>query len=234
MTLAAEQPKADKSLVWLFELELRYRIETKSWTQDGTYTNCWWMDHATEGEPSQVRQLLRSTSAVSTYTERATLTLCNSNASSWYYDPATGYLYVHTSGSDTPATANKYYLASSFWRRFVTAQYESPDTIVDADGLFIAPRLRIAIPEYTQEVNEFQEVGIRETWSAVNLANGDGLYDADLDKYIWHMCLFYLKVGAPGDAISSFTTICRGRTGSIDWDDNEVEIRTEDQIRAED
>ena len=234
MTLAVEQPKAEKSLVWMFEVELCYRIDNASWTQDGTYTNCWWMAHSTEGKPSRVRQLLRSTHAITTYTERATPTLCNSNASSWYYDTATGKLYLRTSGSDSPATASKYYISSHFWKRWVTAQYPDALTVYDAAGLFIEPRLRVNIPDYTQEVNEFQEVGVRETWSSVFLANGDAKFDADLAKYVWNMCLYYLKVGAPGDSYANFTTICRGRTGATGFSDDEIEVRTEDALRAED
>ncbi len=235
MTLAVEQAKAEKALVWLFEAELVYRIEGKAWTQaDAPNTACWWMAHLTEGEPSRVYQLLRSTHVIGQFTERATLALCQSNASSWYYDASNGRLYVHMSDGDSPATASKYYLRSHFWERAVTHQYPMPDTIYDPAGRFIKPRLIIRIPEYSQEVNDFQKAGDRETWSSVLLENGDGYYDAKTAAYVWTMCLFYLKAGARGDAIANYTTVIRGRTGSLGWRDQELEVRTEDQIKAED
>lgn len=232
MTLAVEQVDAVKNLYWLLELELTYRIEGKSWTQDGTYTNCWWIDHATEGEPSRVYQLLRSTHAISTFTERASLTLCNSNASSWYYDSATGRLYVHMSGSDSPATTSKYYLRSHFWKYFTTRQYPSPNAIV-VNGVWAEPRLGKVPAELTQEVNDFSEVGVREAWGIVKILNGDGRYDAALSTYIWQGCPFRLKIGAPGDVYANLVTIHRGRTGGVDWTDNELSLHFEDPLKYE-
>jgi hypothetical protein len=235
LTLAAEQVKSEKALVWLFEVELLYRIETKTWTQAiAPNTACWYMDHAAEGKPSRVRQLLRSTHAIAAYTEKATLADCQAAASSWYYDAATGRLYVHTSGGDSPATAGKYYVSSHFWRRWVTDQFEAPNTIYDSDGRFIQPRLRVQVPSYSVEVNEFTEAGISESWSSLKIANPDGVYDAELAAYVWQMRRCYLKCGARGDAIASYTTVVRALTGSIGWTDDEIEIRTEDQLLAED
>jgi len=242
MTLAAEQAVAEKALIWLYQQELCYRIEGASWTHDGTYANCWRMDHLLEGSPSRVRQLLRSSHAISEYTERASATLCNANPSSWYYDTASGQLYLHTSGSDSPATASKYYISSHFWRSWVTHQFPMPDTIYGEDGRFIEPRLIVAIPEYNQEVNDFTRVGVVQTWSSIQLNNADGEMDASFKAvdesfrahaYIWNMCPCYLKVGSKGDAIGDFSIIARGRTGSVGWTDQAIEIRTEDQLRNE-
>ncbi len=234
MTLAAEQIKAEKRLVWLFELELGYRIDDKSWTQAASpNTACWYMDHAAERKPARVRQLLRSTHAITTYTEKGSLADSHANASSWYYDAATGRLYVHTSAGDSPATSGKYYGMSHFWRRYVTDQFDLPDTVLDPGGRWIEPRLRANIPEFSIEVNEFTNVGVSQTWSAICLANADGALDPELAKYIWHMCLCYLKVSAKGDTIGNFVTVCRGRTGSIGWTEEQVEVRIEDQLKAE-
>ena len=234
MTLAVEQAKAEKNLFWLLELELTYRIEGKTWTQAAApNTSAWYMDHAAEGEPSRVYQLLRSTHAVSSFTERATLALCHANASSWYYDAATGRLYVHMSGSDTPATSGKYYLRSHFWRYYSTHQYQSPNEIV-IGGARVEPRLGKVPAQLTQEVNDFSEAGIRETWGIMKLINGDGGLDAALLAYVWHGCPFRLKVGARGDAYANLVAIHRGRTGSWAWTMNEVTLSFEDPMRAED
>jgi hypothetical protein len=236
MTLAAEQAKNEKRLFWLLEVELTYRIEGKTWTQDDApNTSCWYMAHGTEGNPSRVFQLLRSTHAVTDYgAAKGSLAACQAAASSWFYDSATGRLHVHMSAGDAPDTASKYYLRSHFWKTFSTHQYEAPDTIYDSAGMFVEPRLGKTPSELTQEVNDFTEVGLRETWGSVEIANGDGKYDAALTTYIWHMCRFLLKVGAKGDPYANLVVINRGRTGSVGWDDNTISLGFEDSVRAED
>lgn len=234
MTLAAEQEKVEKRLVWLLEIELGYRIEAKTWTQaDAPNTACWYMDHAAEGEPSRVRQLLRSSHAITTYTEKASVAECQATASTWFYDSSNGRLYLHASAGDAPDTASKYYLMSHFWHRVCSHQYESPNTVVDAAGLFIEPRLGKTPADVTLEINEFTEVGLRQSWGSVKIANADGKYDSWLPRYIWHMCLFYLKVGGVGDAYANYTIVHRGRTGSIFWTDDELEVGIEDSAMAE-
>ena len=235
MTLTAQQTKADKELFWLFEVELTYRIEGKSWTHVLVdYTNCWWMDHAAEGGPSRVFQMLRSTHHITDFgAARASIADCHANASSWFYDAGTGRLYVHMSGHDAPDTASKYYLRSHFWKYFSTHQYEDPNEIV-FNGVWVEPRFGNVPAELTQEVNDFSRVGIKETWGSIQIANGDGKYDAALAAYIWHMCRFNLKVGARGDAYGDLVTVNRGRTGSVKWNDNHIELGLEDQLRAED
>lgn len=235
MTLAAEQAKAAKRLVWLLELELTYRIEGKTWTQASSpNTNAWWMDHSTEDEPSRVFQLLRPTHVISELDEEASAADCHANAGSWYYDSSNGRLYVHMSGSDAPDTSGKYYLRSHFWKRFSTVQYPDPYTLYGPDGLYIEPRLGAVPGELAQEVNDFTEVGVRETWGGVEIMNPDGRYDAALTTYIWQMCRFILKVGARGDAYANLTTIHRGRTGGYKWDDESIHLAIEDPVLAED
>lgn len=234
MTLAAEQAKAEKRLFWLLELELTYRIEGKTWTQAAApNTNAWYMDHLAEGEPSRVYQLLRSTHAVTQLDEETSVANCHGNASSWYYDPANGRLYVHMSGSDTPTTSGKYYLRSHFWRYFSTHQYPSPNELV-IGGARVQPRLGKVPGQLTQEVNDFSEAGIRETWGVMKLTNADGGLDAALLAYVWNGCPFRLKVGARGDSYANLVTIHRGRTGSWAWDDREITLSFEDPMRAED
>lgn len=235
MTLAVEQAKAEKQLFWLLELELTYRIEGKSWTQAAApNTNCWWMDHSTEGEPSRVLQLLRSTHAVTELGEEASIADAHASAGSWFYDSATGRLYVHMSGSDAPDTASKYYLRSHFWRYFSTHQYDAPDTLFDPAGRFIEPRLGGTPAELSQEVNDFSEVGVKESWGSIEINNPDAVYDVALVTYIWQMCRFILKVGSPGDAYGDLVTIHRGRTGGYIWNDNLIKLGIEDSLLAED
>ena len=226
MSLAAEQEKNGKQLLWVFEVELAYRIEGKTWTQDDApNTACWYMDHSTEGTPSRVRQMLRSTGVVTDYgAAKASLAACQAAVSSWWYDSATGRLHVHASGGDTPATASKYYMTSHFWKYFSTHEYPEPDTLYDPAGNRIEPRLGQMATGITQEVNDFSEVGCRETWDSITLANSDGKLDLLPVTYIVHYCACLLKIGAVGDAYASLVTINRGRTGSWIWDDAQWEV----------
>ena len=235
MTLAVEQAKAEKSLFWLFEVELTYRIEGATWTQASSpNTNAWWMDHSSEREPSRVFQMLRSTHVITEFDEEVSIADCHANAGSWFYDASTGRLYVHMSGSDAPDTASKYYLKSNFWLYFSTHQFAAPDTLYDPGGFLVEPRFSNAPAEVSQEINDFSEVGLKETWGSVVIANGDGRYDTALTAYVWHGCRYNFKVGAKGDAYADLITINRGRTGSVGWNDNTIELRLEDQLQAED
>jgi hypothetical protein len=91
--------------------------------------------------------------------------------------------------------------------------------LYDPLGFFIEPRLGQMATGITQEVNDFTEVGCRETWDSITLANPDGKYDLLPVTYIVHNCACILKIGAVGDAYANLVTINRGRTGNWDWDD---------------
>jgi len=238
MTLAAEQPKAEKNLYWLLEVEGTYRIEGKTWTQaTSPNTACWWMDHSAERIPSRVFQMLRSTHVITDFgTIKGSIEDCQAAASSFFYDAAAGRLYVHMSGGDAPDTAAKYYLRSHFWVTFTTHQYKAPYTILDVNGFPAEPRFCNAPAALTQEINDFSVVGMKEAWGSIIISNGDAKYDAWLGDglHLWDMCRFNLKVGAKGDAYAALITVLRGRTGSTGWNDENFEFRIEDQLRAED
>jgi hypothetical protein len=233
MTLAAEQGKAEKDLFWLLEIELGHRIEGDTWTQDSApNTACWWMDHAAEGEPSRVRVIKNSTHGLSPYSKQTSLANCQANASSWFYDSATGRLHLHTDAGATPGSG--YLVCSHFWRRFIDSQHEAPDEF-DVEGIPPDPRLdESSIPDVGLEIADFSEGGVRETWGEIKLLNADGGLDAALGLYIWQFCVFLLKCGAVGDAYADLEKAYRGRTGSFTWEEDAVTLDFEDQLRAED
>jgi hypothetical protein len=229
LTLAAELAKAEKRLVWILELELGHRIEGDTWTLSGS--GVYWMNHAAEGEPNRVRVIRSSTHALSTYAKKASLAECEAAAESWYYDGSNGRLYVHTTDGGTPASG--YLVCSHFWRRYTSSQTSA--AVLDAGGAWLEPRLAAdSIPDVGLEISDFASGGVKESWGEIRLLNPDGALDADLGAYVWHMAVFYLKVGAAGDAYGDFKTVCRGRTGSVTWTEAEITLGVEDQLRAED
>jgi hypothetical protein len=228
----------NKKLVFLLELELTYRIESKAWTQDPSpNTNCYWMEHGLkgvdfEGPPSRVRACVKATHAITTYAPELSLVACQAAPGSWYYDDATGRLHVHASGGDSPGSG-AYLLSSHFWIYFCNAQYPDPNTIF-FNSRYYQPRLSDdSIPEATLAIKPFSAGGITQTWGDLILRNETGAYDAALQTYVWEACQFFLKCGVLGASYSDYVPIYRGRTGQITWSDTILTISADDQAVAE-
>jgi len=192
------------------------------YSQEG-YSNLWYITHA-EGEPSKVEQCLRSTLDITTYTERATLTLCNDNPSSWYWDAVNNRLYLHTSGSDDPSTAGKYLIQSYFWDKFCNKQ--AGDIVFD--GVYYLPYLDDTIPSITVETSGYHEGGTRQTFGTISIINADGYFDTRLSDYIYEAKKIRYLVGRKGDAYGDYITFWLGWTGNIEWSDAYVKIGIDD------
>lgn len=234
MSLENEGAKAEKGLAFLFELELGYRLDGKTWTQDATYTACYWVDHSTEGEPSRVRELLLSSETETDYgtTPAASLAACNTTAGSWYYDSSTGRLYVHTTTGADPGSGT-FYICSHFYRYFCDDQQAGDKEIV-FNGQWYEPRLdRDSVSDVEIEVSDFSEGGVSRSWGSVTILNADGAYDAELAKYIWTGCYCRILAGVPGEAYANFAVLFPGKTGTIDWDDEKFDIAIDDWMDAD-
>jgi len=207
-------------LVFLIEIEPARRLDTESWTQDGTYTNCYYLSHP-EGKPSRVQE------NGTDYTERASLSDCDSNASSWYYDSSSNRLYVHTSGSDDPG-GGSYIIASYWWEYYTNKQYVHPDEIV-FNGKFYLPFLDDAsIPEINLAISDFSEGGIQKSIGPIRLINADGYFDQRLHDYIYMAKKILIKIGKKGASYNDYITLWNGWTGNITWMDLYIEIAVED------
>lgn len=243
MTLAAEIKRAAKRLAWLLEIEVAARIDNLVWTQNGSADT--YYITPLEGIPSRIREIDQGLVVVSgpltahVVTEYAgpdtiaDLAACEATPGSWFFDPATGDLYIHTTSGAAPDSGN-FYIALYFLKRFCDGQYPAPNELV-FNGIWYDPRLKKdSLPDFSMEIAGFQEGGVRQTWGEMKLANADGALDQELDDYIWENKIYILKVGSPGDLYASFITVSRGRTGSISWDDKEIMIGVEDPLKAED
>lgn len=235
MTLALELAKSEPNLSFLFEIELEKRLDNNLWTQCGSPNDhIYWIDHTSAGYPSRVRGYVIATGAISTYTEKTSIVNCQAAGGSWFYDTATKYLYVHPSGAGSPSlAAGLYLIASHFWRYFCDGQLAAPKELIFNNNWYDPRLAKDSIPDVTLAVNDISQGGISQTWGNIKLENGDGYFDSLLDEFIWHNRLYYLRIGVPGEAYSEFKIISRGRTGSIEWSNDNFSIATEDQMMSE-
>lgn len=227
MTLAAQQAKNEKELIYRFRIEVGHRIDTDTWVQaDAPNTDCYSIAHA-EGKPSKVREYLKASDTIAEYTERASLALCQANASSWFFDTATNALYVHTSSGAAPDSGD-FLVESHFWEAFCDRQLSAPYEIT-YDGKWCPAILdHDSIPDVSLEVTPFSDGGIKQSFGSIALFNGDKYFDSRLADYIYEAAQAILEVGSPGDADAAYTTIWWGWTGQTEYDDETVIINFED------
>jgi len=96
--LTVGQPRWEKR--YLFEIEPAFIIHTSSWTLYSA--NAWWMSFLLS--PTKVEEWdSTKTPKLKKYEEVASAALCESTASSWFWDSATDRLYVHTRDADKPS-----------------------------------------------------------------------------------------------------------------------------------
>jgi hypothetical protein len=217
---------AQKKLVVLIEIEKGHRIDTHSWTQDPTYTNCWWILHSNvvgnierEGKPSRVEEDGQE------YTERASLDLCDGSAGSWHWDQASKRLYVHATGSDDPGGGG-YIILGYIWKRFATKPYEF-------GGKLYLPYVKVSsISEIGYSTAGYHEGGTQQTFSSLSLINADGYFDEEFSDYIWEAKKLIGRVGKDGDSESNFLVFMNQWTGDLEWDDKEVVLSVEDLRRC--
>ena len=210
-----------KSIV-LIAIEKGHRIDFDSWTQDGIFTNCWWISHTNikanierEGKPSRVEENGEE------YTERASLELCDENPGSWYWDSANKRLYVHTSGSDDPG-GGSYIILSYIWMRFATTVYEF------GEKPYLPYIKEDSISEISFSTAGYHEGGTQQTFSVISLINADGFFDEEFSDYIWEAKKLIGRVGEDGAAEEDFVVFMNQWTGDLEWSDEEVVLSVED------
>jgi hypothetical protein len=216
--------------LYSLEIEAGKRLDNGSWTQDGTYTNCWYISHSSEGEPSQVWECVFSSGDRSVYTERDNLNDCNGNAGSWYWDSANGRLYVHSTGSDDPG-GGSYYLMSLFWEYYTNIQDE--DDPFHPNDKYAYPYLdEQSIPNIDIGTTSFHEGGIEQSFGSISLINDDGYFDERLSDYIYTARKVIFRLGGVGGTYpDDFATLYWGYLGKWDWTVDGVTFAIEDMRR---
>ena len=219
MAFADNLSKAKINWVYLLEIEIGHRIDEDAWTQHGTSTNCWYIIHS-EGKPSKVEE------DGSGLTERASLALCNSNSSSWYWDSANSRLYLHVADSGDPGDGGQIIL-SFFWEYFCNKQPEENEIVFS--GIYYLPCLDDDdIPSIETKIMAYHEGGIQQGFGSIRIINVDGYFDTRLSDYVYEAKKLLWKVGKLGDIYANYATLWRGWTGNILWSDEDIEIGIED------
>lgn len=214
-----------QDLVWLAEIEPARRLEAASWTQaDAPNTACYYVAHP-EGKPSRVKQCLKSTGVILTYTpDVATIAACQLAASSWYWDAANSRLYVHTSTGASPS-GGLFLISSYFWELVADRQ-------VDLNGAPYRPLLDpSSIADLSFEATQFSTGGISQSFGAVRVLNDNHYWDARLAAYVYEGKRIVVRFGKSGDAYADYTKLFDGYTGGTAWEDGAVEFETEDPRR---
>ena len=212
----------DWEKVFLIEFLLGHRIDGDTWTQDGTYTNCWYIEH---NDGIVVSVLERDTS----YTERASLAILDVNPLSWFYDTSVSptRLYLHMEDSDDPGTGTKYMILSEFWDYYCNSQDEIYPVIYNSQ--YYMPYLNASsVPNITLSVSDYYEGGIRNSFGSIGLINTDGYFDSRLTDYVYENRKMFLKITYRGAPAPDVATLWIGWTGNIYWSESLVRFDIED------
>jgi len=202
--------------VCLLEIEPGKRLDGYAWTQDATYTDCWYRPWS-DWTPSRVEE------DGDDLTEQSSLSDCNTNPGSFYWDDTNERVYVHTTGSDNP---QGYFIVVFLWEYFTNMQFEDEPVIYN--GRYYLPYLHSDdMPDISQTTSEYYEGGVRYGFGSVKLLN-DGFWDTRLSELVWENKKILLKIGKKGDNYADFATFWVGWTGEILWSDEVVEIAIED------
>ncbi len=202
-------------LILLLEIEIGRRVDDETWTQAAApNTACYYVD-CPEGEPSQVEENSVPLAVASDITE------CQATAGSFFYDPSTGRIYVHTTDEAMPDEGDPY-LQVYHWSRHANEAYEF-------GGHAYRPDLDDeSIPDISASIGGYHERGAEQSFGSLKILNGDGHYDSLLDTYVWEAKRFIIRAGEKNDDEADFTVCVDGWTGSISWTEDEITIETED------
>jgi hypothetical protein len=158
---------------------------------------------------------------IGSYEHAPSLAGCQEDVNSYYYDSANTRLYVHITGGGSPAVATPYIL-SFHWRRLSTDVEEfgarSYLPVLPADS----------IPSVSSSTGRFHENGTALSFGKIKILNGDGRFDTLFDIYIWEAKRVIVRLGEKGKGDANYIVIFDGWTGDIEWNDDFVEIGTED------
>jgi hypothetical protein len=193
--------------VALCEIELKNNAG--SWTQDGTYTNCWYLDAADDTFDAMITKVEEDGSEL---TEESSVSDCNSTAGSWYYDSSNERLYVHTTGSDN---VSNYTIVYYFWELINNkAGYEASSAAPLPSHINGKPYLDLldhkSIQPYKSQVGNFHEGGGQKSGGTIRIANHNARYDTRLYNFIYSTAKILIKVGEEDDDYDNFYTIVRG------------------------
>jgi hypothetical protein len=223
--LTVNPADTELELVWIVEIEPARRLEEAAWVQaPDPNLACYWISHP-EGKPPRVRECLKSTGIIVTYTpDVADLAACQATVSSWYWDATNSRLYVHTSTGADPG-GGLFLVNSYFWERLANRD-------IVLDGHSYKPLLgKGAISDMTFEVKAFCKGGMTESFGNLTVLNGNGYWDARLAAYVYEGKKVLVKYGKPTDLYADFKKTFEGYTGNTTSTDRSAVLASEDPAK---
>ena len=198
------------------KIKKKKRIDNENWTQHGSYTKVWYIEHTEE--VAGVKEFYKSTREVTEYSSVSSVSECNANSQSYYYDTSSRRLYVHTKNSDDPG-GGSYYLMSLVWHRVATKE-------IEISGYKYRAHLRTeGLPSVSAEIEAFRRGSLQQSISSISFHNENKFYDTEMINYIYETAeIEIIAVGSARGITSDPLTIWTGWTGGIEWTDMVVTI----------
>lgn len=234
-TFAALQLHKNSVKKFLFEVEPA--VVLSGWTQHPTSTNCWWVawiigpaDYSDTG----VSRVLADGVAL---TVRATLSLCNSNASSYFLDTAAQRLYVHAADSGTPAD---YDVLARFWQCFAT---HGACVFTFSGGLYPGIYKPIiaagGIPAFIARDDDIVDSGSEISVGTMRLCNGKnrdyaggGPLDYSLQHFIYPRSRCRCLIGGEQLPYSEYQPYWSGQIATVQIESGSVGLVIKDSTQA--
>jgi len=222
MAFADILSKPNWEKIFITETHLGHRVDGDSWTQHGTYTNCWYIEHD-DGVVDSVYE------SGLPYTVRADLATLDSNASSWFYDDSVSprRLYLHMEDSDDPGIGTKYLIMGYFWE-YICSSQDAKEPVIFNNHYYLPYLNSDSVPDVVSEVSDYHEGGVRESFGSVSYINADGYFDSRLNDYVYENRLILVKITYRGAPSGDVAILWRGWVGDVSWSENEVVMNIED------
>lgn len=206
-------------------------LHAQGWTVDGTYTNCYKYTVSrlahTDVVPGGVyRRVVGVRVDTSDYTEVATTTLCNATPRSWYWDEATGEVYVYTSTGADPDTFTAVQVLVRFYFGTKGLVLNRVDGSTDT-GVYYHPRLTNSLPNVSSVIEDML-FGNKDTSSgSVSFTNGDGLWNTLIANYLWRNKSIRFYVGGSYGSVDLLRSEYQPFTSMIVRDISATEVSAE-------
>lgn len=153
--------------------------------------------------------------------QRASVNDCNNNLGSYYYDVATGVLFVSTTTGVSPDT---FEMMGAWFTIFF-----STTSIAFSDFPLYTPMLTGTLPTVTEEMPDPLFGSIVASNGAIEIVNTDKLFDKLSRRYVWRNKTVTLKLGGRALDYADFQTFETLKINSITVDDEVATLQLENQ-----
>lgn len=228
MTFADWVKLPDLDKIVLVEIKVGKEVEGETWTSSSGAYYC-------SFPPTTYGEVVEVGVNGAVYSAAASIALCQSTASSFFYDFSTKRLYLHMVDGDSPDIkvngVYKYIAIVKFWVCLTNRQPQESRTIYAPQGLtnvvYYLPYLsENSLPSVTQGVGNFYVGDLTLQFGDLTFVN-DGWWYSAFENMIWHNAKTYVKVGAKGSSYADFATVFVGvaRTPVVNDEQASVEVR---------